>query len=135
MPSIIAPPPMGESEYVIRVVQRQWQHCFQQGNAAGMATLYTAAGQIMPAYSTAISGRPAIQAFWQGCFDMGICAMPRETAHFDWLANTVNEVGTYRFLDSQHRLLDVGKYVMIWKAHHRQWQIHCEIWTSNLPMR
>jgi len=104
---------MDESEQAIRIVQRQWQHCFQQGNAAGIAVLYTAVGQIMPAYNPAISGRPAIQAFWQGCFDMGICAMPRETVNLDWLAHTVNEVGAYRLLDGQHRLLDVGKYVMI----------------------
>lgn len=87
----------------------------------------------MPAYSAAICRRPAIQAFWQGCFDMGIGAMLREPSTIDYLLNTANEVGAYRFLDSRNRLLDVGKYVTIWQQRQNLWQIHCEIWTSNLP--
>lgn len=89
----------------------------------------------MPAYSDAICSRPAIQAFWQGCFDMGIGAMVREPHTFDILTYTANEIGVYRFLDTRNRLLDVGKYVTIWQQRRGLWQIHCDIWTSNLATR
>jgi ketosteroid isomerase-like protein len=87
----------------------------------------------MPAYSAAICGRAAIQAFWQGCLDMGIGAMAREPSTIDCLVDTANEIGTYRFLDDRGQVLDVGKYVTIWKIQQGLWQIQCDIWTSNLP--
>ena len=107
---------------------------FAQRDAATLAAIYTEDGQILPLYSAAISGRAAIQAFWQGCMDMGIGAMQRTPRTIDCLGDTVNELGDYTILDGQGRMLDVGKYVVIWKAHHGQWQMQCDIWTSNRPV-
>lgn len=115
------------------LAHQQLMSCFRQGDAAGVAAVYAEAGQIMPAYSAAIHGRAAIQAFWQGCIDMGIGAMRRTPRDSDYLGDTINEIGDYAFLDRHGRLLDVGKYVVIWKAQHGQWQIQRDIWTSNLP--
>ena len=115
------------------LAHQQLMICFRQGDAAGVAAVYAEAGQIMPAYSAAIHGHAAIQAFWQGCIDMGIGALRRTSHEVDCLGDTVNEMGDYAFFDQHSRLLDVGKYVIIWKAQHGQWQIQCDIWTSNLP--
>ncbi len=130
------PPPIADAKPpTICWAAQQWQSHFRQGDAAGLARLYTETGQLMPAYSAAICRRPAIQAFWQGCFDMGIGAMVREPSTIDYSLNTANEIGAYRFLDRRNRLLDVGKYVTIWQHHQGLWQIHCDIWTSNLARR
>ena len=106
---------------------------FRQGDADGMAAHYAETGQLLPAYSAAINGQAAIEAFWQGCIDMGIYAMQRTPREVDCLGETVNEVGEYRFLDRHNRVLDIGKYVVIWKWQQGQWQIQHDIWTSNLP--
>lgn len=106
---------------------------FAQGQIAAVAVLYTAAGQLLPAYSTSIIGRAAIQAFWQGCFDLGLYTVQRTPVELDCLATTAYDVGEYRFYDQRNRVLDLGKYVVIWKAPRGQWAIHREIWTSNLP--
>jgi ketosteroid isomerase-like protein len=126
-------PGLDEVHRTIDAKHQQWLSTFSQEDAAGVAAIYAEEGRIMPAYSTAITGRAAIQAFWQGCFDMGICTMLRKTHAIDWLVDTVNEVGEYRFLDRHDRILDVGKYVIIWKWKAEQWHIQCDIWTSNLP--
>jgi len=106
---------------------------FAQRDVATVAAIYAEDGQILPVYSPAISGRAAIQAFWQGCIDMGIGAMRRTPREVDCLGDTSNEMGDYAFLDRHGRVLDVGKYVVIWKKQHGQWQIQRDIWTSNLP--
>jgi hypothetical protein len=124
---------LAEATDPLDFVQQQWLTSFAKGDAAGLAMLYTMEGQLMPAYSAAICGRPAIQAFWQGCFDMGIGAMLREPSTIDTLTHTANEIGAYCFLDRRNRLLDVGKYVTIWQWRQGVWQIHCDMWTSNLP--
>ena len=117
----------------VNLAHQQLMASFGQGDAMGVAAIYTEDGQVLPAYSAAIRGRAAIQAFWQGCMDMGICAMQRTPLEMDCLTETINEVGEYRFLDRQGRVLDIGKYVLIWKRQHGQWQIQRDIWTSSLP--
>ena len=77
--------------------------------------------------------RRGIAAFWQGCFDMGLAAMVRTPSTIDWPCDSANEVGDYHLRNRQGQLVDVGKYVTVWKAHQGQWQIQCDRWTSNLP--
>ena len=129
------PPTTDETPNAIALVAWQWLTYFRQGDAAGLALLYTPNGQLMPPYSAAITGRQAIRAFWQGCFDMGIGAMAREPHTIDDLCHTANEIGIYHFLDTRNRLLDVGKYVTIWQHRQGLWQIAYDIWTSNLATR
>lgn len=118
----------------LTVTHQQLIVSFAQRDAAGIAAIYTEHGQLLPAYSAPISGQTAIQAFWAGCIDMGICTMQRMPLEVDCLTDTVNEVGEYLFRNRQGRVVDVGKYVVIWKQQQGQWKIHRDIWTSNLPL-
>jgi len=126
-------PTMEAIHAAIMTIHQQWMASFRQGDAAGIAALYAEAGQLLPTYSATICGRAAIQAFWQGCIDMGIGTMQRTPREVDCLIETINDVGEYRFLDHQNRVLDVGKYVVIWKWQQGLWQIQRDIWTSSLP--
>lgn len=107
---------------------------FAERDGASIAAIYTEHGQLLPAYSAPITGQAAIRAFWEGCIDMGISMMQRMPLEVDCLTDTVNEVGEYLFRNRQGRVVDVGKYVVIWKQQQGQWKIHRDIWTSNLPM-
>ena len=106
---------------------------FTLGDAAGVATVYAADGQLLPVYSNAISGQAAIQAFWQGCFDMGIGSFERKPSEVEFFGTTANEVGSYVLYGRNHKVIDIGKYIVIWKLQHREWKIYRDIWTSNLP--
>ena len=132
VPTMTTQPPLDAVQSALHARQQQWLVAFGQGDIARVAAIYAQSGQLLPAYSAAICGRGAIQAFWQGCWDMGICAIQRTPLEIDYLATTVNEVGEYRVLDRHKRVLDLGKYVVIWKALRGEWAIHREIWTSNL---
>ena len=50
-----------------------------QGDAAGLAALYTEDGQVMAPNSDFITGKEAIQEFFQGSMDMGIKSAKLET--------------------------------------------------------
>lgn len=30
-------------------------------------------------------------------------------------------------------MIDMGKYVVVWKQEERQWKVHCDIWNRNVP--
>jgi ketosteroid isomerase-like protein len=44
----------------------------KRGDAADVAALYTENGQVMPPNSDFVTGRQAVEMFWQAVMDMGI---------------------------------------------------------------
>lgn len=124
-------PPDGQA--VLLAAHQQMMAHFAQTDAAGVAAIYTTDAQLLPVYSATISGRAAIQAFWQGCIDMGITAIQRNATEIEQLGTTANEVGRYTLLGHTGKVLDIGKYVIIWKEQAGDWKIHRDIWTSDLP--
>jgi ketosteroid isomerase-like protein len=68
---------------------------FSRGDATACAACYTEQGQVLPPNSDVITGREAIQTFWQGAMHMGITAAKLETVEVDGHGNTANEVGKY----------------------------------------
>ena len=57
---------------VIADANNDFMVTFGRGDAAGMADLYTDDGQLLPPNSDFMTGKEAIQAFWQALMDMGI---------------------------------------------------------------
>ena len=102
-------------------------------NSAGLASLYTANGQLLPPNGDIVSGKPAIQSFWQGGIDMGIKSATLETIEVEGLANTAYEVGKYTLLAESDQMIDTGKYIVIWKLEDGQWKLHRDIWNSSMP--
>jgi len=48
-----------------------FMEAFNKGDAAGVAALYTAEGQLLPGNSDFVTGTQAIQDFWQAVMDQG----------------------------------------------------------------
>lgn len=104
-----------------------------RGDATAMAALYTEDGQVLPPNSDAVSGRPAIQSFWQGAIQMGIKAVRLETIEVEGHGSTANEVGKFTLQGEGGLVVDTGKYVVIWKQEAGQWKLHRDIWNSSRP--
>jgi uncharacterized protein (TIGR02246 family) len=56
----------------IAAANENFMAAFKRGDAAGMAALYTENGQVMPPNGDLVTGRQAVQMFWQAVMDMGI---------------------------------------------------------------
>jgi uncharacterized protein (TIGR02246 family) len=105
-----------------------------RGDAAGMAALYTENGQVLPPNSDVVSGRQAIQSFWQGAIRMGIKAVKLETVEVESHGTTANEVGKFTIQGEGGLVVDTGKYVVIWKQEAGQWKLHRDIWNGSRPV-
>jgi uncharacterized protein (TIGR02246 family) len=106
---------------------------FNRGDAAGLAALYTENGQILPPNSDFVTGRQAIQAFWQGAMDMGIKSVKLETVEVEGYGDTAIEVGKYTLSGEAGQVLDTGKYIVIFKQVDGQWKLHRDIFNSSMP--
>ena len=120
---------------LIEAANEKFMAVFSQGDMASLATFYTENGQLLPTNSDFITGREAIQAFWQASIDRGVKAVKLETVEVDDHGNTAIEVGRYTILGEAGRVLDNGKYIVIWKQADGQWKLHRDIFNSSRPAR
>ena len=104
-----------------------------QQDAAGLASLYTATGCVMPSNSEIISGAGNIQAFWKGIFDMGIKEVVLETIDLEDHGDTAIDMGCYTLKADGGAVADHGKYVVIWKNDGGTWKVHRDIFNTNQP--
>ena len=106
---------------------------FGKGDAAGVASLYTEKGQILPANVGVITGREGIQGFWQAVMNMGIKSARLETVEVEDFGETAFEIGKYTLCGAKDQVLDSGKYLVIWKKDSDHWHLHRDIWTTSMP--
>lgn len=106
---------------------------FSQGDAAGMAELYTKDGQVLPPNGDFVMGKEAIQSFWQALMDMGIKEAKLNIVEAEEQGDLAYEVSKYTMQDAEGQVLDQGKYIVIWKQENGQWKLHRDIFNSSLP--
>ncbi len=108
---------------------------FNNGDAPGVAGLYTQDAMVLPPDAVRLDGRQAIEQFWQGAIDAGLTNLVLETVEMDVSGDTTYEVGNL-FLDApgaDGELSTIsGKYIVIWKyGEDGEWRLHRDIWNVN----
>lgn len=103
-----------------------------RGDGQGVAALYTANGQLLPAQSDFVRGAQVIGQFWQAVFDSGIEGVSLVTVEVESHGNTAYEVGQFELHGADGKVVDHGKYVVIWKKQGASWKLHRDIWTSSV---
>ena len=107
---------------------------FNDGDAAGMAELYTEDGQVLPPNGDVVNGRSDIQAFWQMLMDMGIKGVELRTVDLEGGPDMAFEVSNFTLFDASGKMLDQGKYIVIWKHEDGDWLLHRDIFNSSMPV-
>ena len=128
----VAPAVAEDVRAAIEAANAQLVSALSRGDAAGIAAMYSANAQLFPANSDIVSGQ-AIQQFWQGAVDAGIKNLTLTTLEAEAQGNIAYEVGTYTLPGEEGKMIDVGKYVVVWKRVGGQWKLHRDIWTTSVP--
>lgn len=116
----------------IEAANKKWEAAASRSDGPGVAALYTASGQLLPAQSDFVSGTEAISQFWQAVFNSGIKEVSFTTVEVEGHGNTAHEVGKYELRGADGKVLDHGKYVVIWKKEGGSWKLHRDIWTTSV---
>lgn len=106
---------------------------YNRGDAAGVAAFYTENGQALPPNSDFVTGRQAIQGFWQAVMDMGMKALTLKIVELEGHGDAAIEVGKYTFHGDEGQVLDEGKYIVIYKQEDGEWKLHRDIFNSSRP--
>ncbi|MFQ5744454.1 MAG: YybH family protein [Acidobacteriota bacterium] len=116
----------------IEAANKKWEAAASRSDGAGVAALYTAHGELLPAQSDFVRGTQAIGRFWQAVFDSGIKGASLSTVEVEGCGHTAYETGTYELRDADGKALDHGKYVVVWKREGDAWKLHRDIWTTSI---
>jgi uncharacterized protein (TIGR02246 family) len=117
----------------IEAANSQFSAAAAKGDGAVLAALYSPDGQVMPAGSDPIRGAEAIQRFWQGALDSGVAAIGLKTIEIFGHAPTATEVGEYELRDKAGKVLDHGKYIVVWQRADGKWKILRDMFSTNVP--
>jgi uncharacterized protein (TIGR02246 family) len=117
----------------IEAANAQFSAAAAKGNGAGLAALYAADGQVLPPGSEVIRGADAIQKFWQGALDSGIAGAELKTLEVFGHGPTATEVGQYELRDRAGRVLDHGKYIVVWRREGGNWKLLRDMFSTNVP--
>lgn len=116
----------------IRNANDRFERFFVDRDAAGMASLYTNDGMLLPPGADVQSGKQAIQAFWQMVMDMGVKTALLETLEVEDNGEIAIEVGRYNLRGAEGQVIDHGKYIVAWKKDMGQWKLSRDIWNTSI---
>ncbi|MEZ4601237.1 MAG: SgcJ/EcaC family oxidoreductase [Syntrophotaleaceae bacterium] len=122
-----------EVREVVSAENENFMEAFKRGDAAGLADLYTENGQVLAPNCDLLTGKKAIQAFWQTLFDMGIKGIKLKTVEVEIHGDTAIEVSNYTVHGEEGQEFDRGKYIVIWKQEKGRWKLHRDIYNSSMP--
>ncbi|XP_072050472.1 uncharacterized protein [Amphiura filiformis] len=123
---------------LVNEANEKWGQMIRDKNAKGLAALYTEDTQVLPTGSPPLIGRGAFEKFAEGVIASGISNAKLLTALLDPTADSVPvggtfwERGNYTFFNDTGAVMDVGKFVVIWKkVAPGNIQLYIDIFNSN----
>lgn len=122
-----------ESLTGIAEVNKTFMRAFEQGDAAGVAALYTDGGQVLPPGSDIITGKEGIEAFWSAVMEMGVKKVELHTLELDHQGDTAIDVGRAGLYTETGDKIDDLTFLVVWKREAELWKMHRDIWNSDTP--
>jgi ketosteroid isomerase-like protein len=104
-----------------------------KGDAAGLAAMYAADAQVFPPNSDIVTGAAAIQKVWQGVIDAGVKGAKFTIVDVTEAADLASETGRYELTGADGKVVDTGKYVVVWKRVGGRWKLLRDIWNTSQP--
>lgn len=115
----------------IEEVSQQFSAAFMRGDAAAMASLYTADAVIFPPNQDMITGREAIQRYWTLPPNQRITHHRSTATEIRLNGDHAYDYGVYEVRgerDGQPYGPVLGKYVIVWRREPEGWRMHLDMW-------
>jgi uncharacterized protein (TIGR02246 family) len=120
-------------EAALEATTAEWEAAFNAAGGEAIAAIMTEDGMLSPPNAETVSGRQAIQEFWQGFIDIGITAALR-LQEVSVSGDLAYKRGEYDLFDAEGEIIDTGKWLEIWTRSDGGWNMKHDMWNSNLPL-
>lgn len=120
-----------EVRSAIESANKEFVAAFARGDAAMIANLYTRDAQALPPGREIVTGREELHSFWQSVLQSGVKSASLTTVDVQQAGDIAFEVGTYEMKGGDGKVLDRGKYLVVWKRENTEWKLYRDIWNSS----
>ncbi len=118
----------------IQKLNDKFSQIFVSGDAHALSMLYTKDAKLFPVNADVIQGRETIEKAMAPMMSMGIKKYILKTVEAKSCGNLAYEEGRYEAYMEGNRLIDQGKYLVIWKKVDGQWKIFRDIYNTSVPL-
>lgn len=101
----------------------------------GMSRLYTSDGVIYPPGAPPIIGRNAIATFWRTVSKRGMHSFQLHLVDLEISGDLLIANGKYNMRNKQNEILDIGKFMAIYRMENNVWQLQTDMFNSSLETR
>lgn len=105
---------------------------FKKGDSAAVAANYSEDAWVMPSNSEPVKGS-GIAALWGSFIRMGVKDVKLVVDDVAGNADILSETGHYEIYAAENKLLDKGKYVVVWKPVNGVWKMYRDIFNTSMP--
>jgi len=116
----------------IEAANAEFMAATTKSDGAAVAALYAPKGQVLPPNGEPVEGADAIQKFWQGAMNSGVAAVGLKTSEVYGHGNIATEVGRYELKDKAGKVIDHGKYIVVWRQVDGKWRLFRDMFSSNV---
>lgn len=113
---------------------QQFEKSFNQGDAEGLASLYSEDAKILPPNMDIVEGKNTVQSYWQGALDMGIKSFKGELIEAESAGNLGYFFGKYKLYDNDNQEVDQEKWISVLKNIDGKWKVHRDIFNTSMPL-
>jgi len=107
----------------------------KKGDSNALAAHYGSDAMAMFDNSEPFKGAAIASAWGSAAIKMGMKDIKVTTVDVVGNADLLAETGMYEMYGAGNKLLDKGKYVVVWKPENGGWKIYRDIGNSNMPMK
>lgn len=123
----------GDVRAAIDAANAKFGAAWGKKDAAALTALYTANATLLPPNGARATGSQAILEFWKAALPVVPPAATLTSTEVETHGDTAHEVGTYQMFAADGKVVDTGKYIVVWKREGGQWKLHRDIWNSDMP--
>lgn len=110
----------------------KFMDAFKKGDSASIAAMYTSNALMLPPNSEPVKGA-GIAEDWGAFIRMGIKDFKLITDDVSGNESQLAETGRYELYGDGNKLIDKGKYLVVWQPANGGWKLHRDIWNSSMP--
>jgi ketosteroid isomerase-like protein len=115
----------------IEASNEKFGEALAKGDSAMIASLYTSDGEVYVPNSPKMKTN-AMAGMIKQMPLMGVRKMVLTSVEVAGGPEIVTETGTYEMSDSS-KVIDKGKYIVLWKKEDGKWKLYRDIWNSDNP--
>lgn len=106
---------------------------FAKGDPTQFSKHYTDDASIFPTNFPKLTGKDAINSFFEGAYRMGIRYIKLTTEEVLGGPEVVTEIGICELFVDGNVSVFLGKFIIVWKQQNGKWKMFKDIWNIDTP--